>query len=164
VTQPTFVPVSDACAVRASAATATPEIGRKKKAGLLGAPSVRGGSGHGSAGPDAGYALTLAERACEGLHLPGEDHHDVVVGVAAIAAKRAAAVGRAPTSSDVEVAMDLFALRSDASAAVLADRRRRFAGVAHSYVAQRQLADAVPAEALSQRPGSVTPLAQFDAS
>jgi hypothetical protein len=161
VTQPTFVPITEAATVRPSMATPTPEIGRPKKAGLLGRPSVSGGPQHGSTGPDGGYALTLAERALATIHLEGVGHHDALTGVALLAARRAASAGRSPASSDVEVAVDLLGLRSDEPRA-RADARRRLTGIAHDYSAQRRFVDDVPDAALRQRPGQVTPLSSRD--
>ena len=162
MTQPTFVPVSSSGAVRASMTTKTPEIGRAKKAGLLGAPGSATGAGHGTTGPDAGFALTLAARAVHGLVLSnGESTHDLEVGVAALASKRAALAGRGPSKSDVEVVLDLFGLRLADVEDVVADRRRRFSGLAHSYFHQRAFVDAVPEAALSQSPGAVIPLLFF---
>lgn len=158
MTQPTFVPVADSAAVRPSAPTAVPQVGRAKKPGLLGRPGSPGGPGEGSPGPDAGYAMTLAEHLVHGLDLGPVAEHDVVVGVALLAAKRAALVGRAPCRSDVELALDLFGWRHEADGAVAADRVRRFSGLAHSYFAQRAFVDAVPTEALTQTPGQVRTL------
>ncbi len=159
MTQPSFVPVADAGAVRRTMATETPQIGRPKKAGLLGSPTVDSGSGRGSTGPDGGFALTLAQRAL--LHATisnDESHHDLEVGIAALAAKRAAICGRAPCVSDVDVALDLFELRVEPSDRVVADRRIRFSGLGHSYVALRRFVDAVPDRSLRQAPGAVVAL------
>ena len=123
VTQPTFVPVADSGAVRRCAPTATAEIGRPKKPGLLGAPHSVSGSGHGTPGPDAGYALTLAHSIVHDLTLaPNESAHDVEVAMALLASKRAGLVGRGPTKTDVKVALDLFRFRGRADATEAADR------------------------------------------
>lgn len=162
MTQPTFVPVADSGAVRRCAPTATAEIGRPKKPGLLGAPHSVSGSGHGTPGPDAGYALTLAHSIVHDLTLaPNESAHDVEVAMALLASKRAGLVGRGPTKTDVEVALDLFRFRGRADATEAADRLRRIKGIAHSYVAQRSFVDGVPEGALRQRPGMVTPLVHW---
>ncbi len=161
MTQPSFVPVADSGAVRRTMATETPQIGRPKKPGLLGAPSKDSGSGRGTTGPDGGYALTLVQRAIHELEFaPGESHHDLEVGIAALAAKRAALSGRAPCASDVEVALDLFELRVSASDRVLADRIVRFRGVGHSYFALRHFVDTVSDASLRQSPGAVLALAR----
>jgi hypothetical protein len=106
----------------------------------------------------------LAARALHHLNLAAnESHHDLEAGIAALAAKRAALVGRAPCASDVEVALDLFDLRTENSSNVVAQRTERFSGVAHSYFALRRFVDAVPESALRQAPGSVVALAHFPA-
>ncbi len=142
--------------------TETPEIGRPKKAGLLGAPHAGTGTGHGTPGPDAGYALTLAEHFLHHVTLAaGDSHHDLEVGLAALASKRAGLVGRGPTATDVQVAAELFGIGVDAPSDVVADRVQRFAGLGHSYFLQRAFVDSVPTDALRQQPGHVTPLLHF---
>ena len=95
MTQPTFSPVSRSGEVRPTVATSTPEIGRPPKAGLLRRAPTTAGSGTNA--PGEGFALTLAERECSDLHVDGVDHHDLVVGIALVAAKRASLAGRGPT-------------------------------------------------------------------
>ena len=125
--------------------TATPEIGRSKKPGLLRhAPT---GVGSGTNAPGEGFAMTLAEHECADLHVAGVAHHDLVVGVGLVAAKRASLAGRGPTVYDVRVVLDLFGLREHTSA-VASD----FAGLAHSYAAQRRFVDAVTEEQLFSQP------------
>jgi hypothetical protein len=131
--------------VRPTVTTTTPEIGRVKKAGLLRhVPSI---SGAGTQAPGEGFAMTLAERECAELHVEGVDHHDLVVGIGLVAAKRASLAGRAPTVYDVRAALDHFALPNPDSAAVVA-----FAGLAHSYVAQRRFVDSVTEDQLFPLP------------
>ena len=121
-------------------ATQTPEIGRPQKAGLLRhVPDV---AGAGTNAPGEGFALTLAERECHSLHVAGVSHHDLVVGVALVAAKRASLAHRGPSREDVRVVIDLFALSGDSPVV------EGFAGLAHSYAAQRRFVDAVDAEGL----------------
>ena len=100
----------------------------------LTAPSAvpRGGA-FGLAGPDAGYALKLvAER--EFNLLPGEHHHDATAAVAAIAAARAAKVGRGPVRVDVTVGLIVLGLDGDApvDADLLAARPGWIANVGHN--------------------------------
>jgi hypothetical protein len=162
VTQPTFSPTSDVAQVRASRATSTPELARPKKAGLLGAPAADRRRGQGTPGPDGGYALTLVEHLMHDfVLLPSESHHDVMVGVAALAAKRAGLMGRGPTRTDVEVAADLFGFRHAATPGVLGDRAARFSGLGHSYFRTRAFVDSVDAAVLLQTAGGVTPLAEL---
>ena len=145
MTQPTFSPVSRSGEVRATVSTTTPEIGRTKKAGLLRhAPT---GAGAGTQAPGEGFALTLAERECADLNVEGVEHHDLVVGIALVAAKRASLAGRAPTVYDVRAALDLFGLRSHESRSTTG-----FAGLAHSYVAQRRFVDDVTEDKLFPQP------------
>ena len=125
--------------------TAAPEVGRTKKAGLLRHAPTSAGSGTNA--PGEGFALTLAQRECADLHVAGVDHHDLVVGVALVAAKRASLAGRGPTVYDVRVVLDLFGLRAHEDAAGAG-----FAGLAHSYVAQRRFVDAVTEEQLFSLP------------
>jgi hypothetical protein len=120
--------------------TATPEIGRPKKAGLLRHAPVTAGSGTNA--PGEGFAMTVAQRECAALHVEGIDHHDLVVGVALVAAKRASLAGRGPTVYDVRAVLDLFGLRGHQPPS------HAFAGLAHSYAAQRRFVDAVTEEQL----------------
>jgi len=145
MTQPTFSPVSRSGEVRPTVATSTPEIGRTQKAGLLRHAPTTAGSGTNA--PGEGFAMTLAERECADLHVDGVDHHDLVVGIALVAAKRASLAGRGPTVYDVRAALDLFGLRTHESG-TSAD----FAGIAHSYAAQRRFVDAVTEEQLFPQP------------
>ena len=127
--------------------TPTPEFGRVQKAGLERPVRLADGLGSGTPAPGAGYAFTVARREVAKLVFTHEhDRLDVETGVALVAAKRASLVGRGPILDDVRVAMDHFGLRE--SAVVGGDAIRPFAGLAHSYVAQRALVDAVDAAAL----------------
>jgi hypothetical protein len=99
--------------------------------------------GAGTPAPGEGFAMTLAERECAELHVEGVEHHDVVVGIALVAAKRASLAGRGPTVYDVRAALDHFGLRNHATAITAS-----FAGIAHSYVAQRRFVDSVTEEQL----------------
>jgi hypothetical protein len=161
VAQPSRVPPAPVGPIARVVAPAATEVGRTKKPGLLGDPARTGGRSRGTPGPDAGYALTLVAHTHDELQLTaGEDRHDVEVAIALLAARRAALVGRAPCRDDVAVAADLFGLRGRTSPAIVEDRRRWMAGLAHSYVLQRRFVDHVSAAALAQRPGSVTPFVQ----
>lgn len=145
MTQPTFSPVSRSGEVRRTVATSTPEIGRTKKAGLLRHAPTSTGSGTNA--PGEGYAMTLAERECADLHVDGVEHHDLVVGIALVAAKRASLAGRAPTIYDVRCSLELFGLRDHESGT-----STDFAGLAHSYPAQRRFVDAVTEDQLFPQP------------
>ena len=141
MSQPSFLPVTQGGQVRETVATSTPEIGRKKKAGLLGAPHEARGAGHGTPAPGEGYALTLASRLCDQMSFENpHDRADLECAIALIAAKRASLIGRGPMLEDVNVARDYLGLASDL---VSRDAARPYAGLAHSYVAQRRFVDAV---------------------
>jgi hypothetical protein len=124
-----------------------PEIGRPSKKGLTRSARPPTGRGLGTPAPDAGYAMGIAHREVAKLSFSHEhDRHNVELGVALVAAKRAGLVGRAPMLDDVRVAMDHFGLRG----AELVDEAlaRPFRGITHSYAAQRALVDGVDASAL----------------
>ncbi|HEY5265974.1 MAG TPA: hypothetical protein VIJ40_04095 [Acidimicrobiales bacterium] len=146
--QPSFSPVPIAGEVRPTMTTATPEFGRVPKPGLERSARRVGGAGEGTNAPGEGYALTIAERECAKLTFAHpHDAHDVTVGVASVAAKRASLIGRGPTLGDVHVALDLFGLRE--SSPVSRETTKRFIGLAHNYAAQRRFVDAVSATKLT---------------
>ncbi|HEV2427927.1 MAG TPA: hypothetical protein VGS61_06890 [Acidimicrobiales bacterium] len=150
MSQPSFTPVPAAGEVRAVMETPTPEVGRAPKPGLLRTTHPEAGRMLGTPGPDAGFALTIAHRVVARRDFEREaDRHDVELGVALVAAKRASLVGRGPIVGDVDAAMAALGLGADGpvNAAVSA----RFAGLAHSYPAQRELVDSVDAAALLGR-------------
>ena len=81
---------------------------RADRPGDLGALQPKGAL-LGSPGPNVGYALTLANRARDRLKLePHESIDDATEVIAAVAMKRAATFGRAPTVNDVDFAMELL--------------------------------------------------------
>jgi hypothetical protein len=108
----------------------------------------------GTPGPDAGFALRLARRFAHDLTLAeGETEHDVLLGCALIAARRAALYGRAPSIYDVQLALALWGFLADGvPVALSAARRQAFSSLAHDYVAQRALTDAIPEESLRLTP------------
>jgi hypothetical protein len=131
--------------------TGTPEFARKPKPGLLHALPAPGQAGRGTQAPGEGFALTIAARECAKLTFEHEhDRHDVTLGVALIAAKRASLIGRGPQLGDVQSALNLFGMRDGA----LVDDRlsQPFRGLAHSYVLQRRLVDAVDGDELVATP------------
>lgn len=145
MTQPTFSPVLASGVVRPTMETGTPQFARAPKPGLQ--RSAPGGRGQGTQAPGEGFAFTIAQREVAKLTFEHEhDRHDVAVGVGLVAAKRANLVRRSPQLSDVHVAMGLFGL--DSTAKVGPSLTKPFAGLAHSYVLQRRLVDAVANEQL----------------
>ena len=150
--QPTFVPIPDQDRVRPSFPPPIP-LRPRSRPGELRAPAVPTGRNVGTIGPDQGYALALAHRLTPRFRLrDGEDRRDVAVGIALLAAKRAALMGRAPSSYDLQAAAGLFGYLTDAPDDLVAHRRGLFAGLAHSYDLQRALVDAVPEFALRLAP------------
>ncbi len=73
----------------------------------------------------------------------GESEHDVLLGVALVASKRAALLGRAPSVYDVRLALNLWGFLDDAPTELRAARRAAFSSISHDYVAQRHLVDSV---------------------
>lgn len=142
VTQPTFAPVPASGTVRPTMKTGTPELARTPKPGLQRSALRVVGKGQGTQTPGEGYALTIAQHEVAKLRFEHEhDRPDVAIGVALLAAKRASLVGRAPQLGDVQVAMEIFALRADTPIGRL--HAKPFVGIAHSYVAQRKFVDAI---------------------
>jgi len=147
VTQPTFSPVPASGEVRPTTPTPAPEFSRTKKAGLLRSPSQVRGTGHGTPAPGEGYAFTISEHEVAKLPFAHEhDRHDVAVGIALVAAKRASHVGRGPIKADVTAALQAFGLRSGEP--VTHELAKPFLGLAHSYFAQRAFVDAVDVSSL----------------
>ncbi len=78
------------------------------------------GTGFGTIGPDAGYAISLVKS--RDLELPeGEHRANTDAALAAIASARAALFGRAPTGQDVDLAVVLLGLDEDTPEAARAE-------------------------------------------
>ena len=102
MTQPTFVPISEADQVRPARHLHVPGSWTTTRPAELRTPTAPRGRSVGTPGPDAGFALRLARRFAHDLKLAeGETEHDVLVGCALIAARRAALFGRGPSIYDV---------------------------------------------------------------
>lgn len=107
----------------------------------------------GSPGPDIGYALTMAERARDRLHLHAAERADDALAVAAaIAMKRAALAGRAPIALDVEIALGLLGYLGEVNPDFAELRAFLVHEVAHDYATRRAIVDAVPVEILAHPP------------
>jgi hypothetical protein len=154
MTQPTFVPISEADQVRPARHLHVPGAWTTSRVAELSTPTAFQGRSVGTPGPDAGFALRLARRFEHDLKLgEGETEHDTLFGCALIAARRAALFGRAPCIYDLQFALAAWSFLVDASAPVQAARRKVFASVSHSYVAQRALVDSLSDETLRLAPG-----------
>jgi hypothetical protein len=157
MTQPTFVPIAEADQVRPARHLHVPGAWTTSRPAELVVPTPVRGRGTGTPGPDSGFALRLAKRFEHDLRLDvGESEHDVVLGVALIAAKRAALFGRAPCIYDVRLALNLWGFLEDAPAELKVARRAAFSGVGHDYVVQRALVDDIPEETLRLKPEDAT--------
>ncbi len=160
MTQPTFVPIAEADQVRPARHLQVPGAWTTSRPAELTVPVRSRGRGTGTPGPDSGFALRLAKRFEHDLKLTeGESEHDVVLGVALIAAKRAALLGRGPCVHDVRVALDLWGLLDVVPAERAATRRAAFSGVGHDYVVQRALVDSIDEDTLRRSPDDVTGVA-----
>jgi hypothetical protein len=156
MTQPTFVPIAEADQVRPAMHLDVPAIWVPDRPAELVGPTMRKGANIGTPGPDSGFALRLAHRFEHELQLgDGESEHDVLLGVALVASKRAALFGRAPCIYDVRLALNLWGFLVDAPADVRETRRALFSSISHDYVAQRALVDSVPEETLRLSPDEV---------
>jgi hypothetical protein len=111
-------------------------------------------------GPDQGYALALAGRLRDDLHLQkGDDADDALAGVTAIGLRRASLFGRAPVIHDLRIGATMWGfLDADPPDELVWLRRRLFEGlanVAHHYGALRALVDSVPESTLRMTPEQV---------
>lgn len=98
----------------------------------------------GSPGPNVGFALTLAQRSRDRFRLEAGEHADDAVAVVAeLAMKRAATFGRAPTTLDVDFAIELLGYAGAAPEAVRRWRPGLIRGAHHEYIVRRRIADTV---------------------
>lgn len=106
--------------------------------GEVGSPAeMPWGGAFGTPGPDIGYAIRIVRE----RGLPGGV--DVETAVVAVMAARASAVGRAPTATDVDVALELLGLPSQAAVDALD-------GIAHDSKRLRALLADIPREQLTR--------------
>jgi hypothetical protein len=153
MTQPSFVPIAEADQVRPALRLEVPRGWSADRPADLRSPGQPSGRRLGTPGPDQGFALRLARRVEPTFVLDvGEHAEDVTLGVALVAARRAALFGRAPSIYDVRAAVTLFGLDVDAPAALRTARAAAFAGLAHDYARQRALVDTVPEDTLQLSP------------
>jgi hypothetical protein len=160
MTQPTFVPISEADQVRPARHLDVPGAWTTSRPAELGTPTALRGRSIGTPGTDAGFALRLSRRFADDVQLAeGETEHDVLYGSALIAARRSALFGRAPSIYDVQLALALWGFLvppGELAPALLTVRRAAFSAVSHDYVAQRSLVDAIPEATLRLSPTEVT--------
>jgi hypothetical protein len=148
VAAPEYVPVKPMDDVRAyESPPRRPEPWWAERPGDLDAGQPTGAA-LGWQGPDQGYALVLAARFRDRIHLADGEHvDDVLAGATGIALRRASRLGRAPVIHDLEVALTVWGfLDRDPPAELIQTRRELFEEVslpAH-YAQGRRLVDAVP--------------------
>jgi hypothetical protein len=166
MTQPTFVPIAEADQVRPARHLHVPRPWTTSRPAEHVGPGIARGRGVGTPGPDSGFALRLARRFEHSVHLgEGENEHDVLLGAALVAARRAALFGRAPSIYDVRFALNLWGfLGATVPPAVAQKRRAAFSSVSHDYAAQRALVDSVDEEILRLTPDQALNRAGADAS
>ena len=151
--QPQFVPIAQRATVRPSMRLKSAESWTKDRPAEQADGAQQLGRGFGRPGPDQGFALKLAKRFSEDFVLSEhEDAHDVIVGLAVLASKRASAFGRAPSVYDIQVAMNIFSFLEPAEPDLVTLRSALFGGLSHGYAHQQHLADAVPDAVLAMSP------------
>ncbi len=157
MTQPKFAPILPMDEVReASKLPPAAPWSMHRPGDFRPEPGAPHRSGRGSAGPDQGYAMLLAERFGSRIETAeGEHAADVLQGGAAIAMRRASIYGRAPVAADLEVAFNLFGYLGGASQEMLEARKELFLGLSHDYWRLRSLVDLVPETTLRLTPEEV---------
>ena len=156
MTQPSFVPITEADQVRPARRLHVPGPWSPDRPAEIRVPVRQHGRMMGTPGPDQGFALRLARRMEDRLHLAaGESADDVLGGAALLAARRAGLFGRAPSVHDLVVALSLWGFLGDAPRELVDARRAAFRGAAHDYDVQRALVDSVPETSLRLAPDEV---------
>ena len=135
MTQPSFVPISEADQVRPSRSLHVPGAWYADRPAELSVPRRPSGRRRGTPGPDQGYALRLAARFGDRLALaPGESAHDAMVGCAPGGLGPGRALSAGPRRVyDLELAFALWGFLGPAPEGLVAARRSAFSGVAHDY-------------------------------
>lgn len=122
------------------------------------------GAAFGSPGPDQGYALLLARRFEGRIQLTsGEHSEDAVAGCLGVALRRASLFHRAPVTPDLELAFGVWGFLALQPPADLVEfRRPLFAGAAHHYWDQREIAGRVRESTLRMKPADAIERAAAD--
>ena len=127
---------------------------RPTRPGELTSPEeVPWGGAFGTTGPDTGYALRLI--ADRDIPLaPGEHRENAEAALTALAGARASHFSRAPTPTDIDVAMTILGYMPDGMPEELidslaADRVGWLAGLGHDWAKARELVAGVPIESLA---------------
>lgn len=117
------------------------------------------GGAYGTTGPDTGYARKLIKERMIPL-ADGEDRHNAEDAIAALVGARASHLGRAPTSSDVDVAMLILGyvhegLPAKLIAGLATDRLPRIANLGHDAARERALVASVQVATFAASPGEL---------
>jgi hypothetical protein len=156
VTQPSFVPIVEADQVRRSYRLQVPNIWTQSRPSELRGTTQPPGRQLGSPGPDQGFALKLARRFEDRLELgEGESSDDAIAGCTAVAMRRSASFGRAPTVYDLSFGFTIWGFLGGAPADLIEERGPLFRSAGHHYTAQRAIADAVVEDVLRLTPEAV---------
>lgn len=156
MTQPSFVPIVESDQVRRAYRLQVPSIWTQSRPSELRGASQPAGPLLGKPGPDQGFALKLARRFEDRLALAAEEStEDAIAGCTAVAMRRCARFGRAPSLHDLTFAFTLWGFLGVAPADLVEARRPLFRSAAHHYRAQRAIADSVTEEALRLTPAAV---------
>ncbi len=149
MTQPSFVPIIEADQVRPAHQLRVPNIWTQSRPSEIRGATQPSGPRYGSPGPDQGFALKLARRFEDRLELAeGESAEDAIAGATAVAMRRSARFGRAPTVYDLAFGFTLWGFLGGAPDDLVSTRGPLFRSASHHYVAQRAIADLVTEEAL----------------
>ncbi len=156
MTQPSFVPIVEADQVRPAYRLRVPGIWTQSRPSELRGTKQPSGRNLGTPGPDQGFALSLARRFEDRVELvEGESAHDAMAGCTAVAMRRAARFGRAPSIHDLTFAFTLWGFLGDAPDDLIAERAPLFRSCSHHYLAQRAIADRVGDDTLRLTPDEV---------
>lgn len=113
----------------------------------------------GDPGPDQGFALVLARRFEDRMHLAEREHaDDAVAGCVAVATRRASIFRRAPVIHDLDIAFTVWGfLDPSPPTDLVALRRGLFEAVSHPihYRHARVIAHQVPESTLRMTPADV---------
>lgn len=103
----------------------------------------------GSPGPGGGFSLRIISEQLSKLVISDtEELEDVEAGLCVLMGKRASLFGRSPMRNDFDFFSKLFGFDGSAVQDLVRFRKAFFKGASHSYLIQRQLADAVPESTL----------------
>jgi hypothetical protein len=153
VTQPRFTPIEARDEVRAAKRLDPPRPWTTHRPAEHLPGAAIGRTRIGTAGPDQGYALRLAQGLRDTVVLAhGEHLEDALALAVQVALRRASRFGRAPVRADVEAALAHLSYLGPISDEAAAARRAYVTGAAHDIWRCREIAGIVPDELLALGP------------